>query len=187
MIYFLAALQAVDRELYEAAEVDGAARVVQFWHVTLPGIRPVLIFMILVGTIGAFQLFELPCVLFQQDAGPDNRGLTIVMYLFQTGFQATTWATRRRSAGCWCDRSRGVALSATALSGAQRRRSVNRDGGASRLAPPIRRWACSALDRSPCWRAAASCRSSGSSAADGEARQRSCSTITFLPWPICRG
>lgn len=87
MIYFLAALQAVDQELYEAAEVDGANALSKFWHITLPGIRPVLIFMILVGTIGAFQLFELPWVLFQQTPGPDNRGLTIVMYLFQMGFQ----------------------------------------------------------------------------------------------------
>jgi ABC-type sugar transport system permease subunit len=85
MIYFLAALQAVDRELYEAAEVDGAGRWSQFWNVTLPGIRPVLIFMILVGTIGALQLFELPYVLFN-GSGPGNAGLTIVMYLYQMGF-----------------------------------------------------------------------------------------------------
>jgi len=87
MIYFLAALQAVDHELYEAAHVDGAGRWSSFWHITLPGIRPVLVFIILVGTIGAFQLFELPWVLFNQSAGPDSRALTIVMYLFQTGFQ----------------------------------------------------------------------------------------------------
>jgi ABC-type sugar transport system permease subunit len=87
MIYFLAALQAVDHALYEAAEVDGAGRWSQFWHVTLPGIRPVLVFMILVGTIGAFQLFELPWVMFNQSPGPDSRALTVVMYLFQAGFQ----------------------------------------------------------------------------------------------------
>src|SRR5690606_29234506 len=51
MIYFLAALQAVDRDLYEAAEMDGAGKWQQFRHVTLPGIRPVLIFLIIVGTI----------------------------------------------------------------------------------------------------------------------------------------
>jgi len=88
MIYFLAALQAVDKELYEAAEVDGAGKWARLWHVTLPGIRPVLVFMVLVNTIAAFQLFELPYVLFQGGAGPRSRGLTIVMYLFQTGFQA---------------------------------------------------------------------------------------------------
>jgi ABC-type sugar transport system permease subunit len=86
MIYFLAALQSVDTELYEAARVDGAGNWSQFWHVTLPGIWPVLVFLILVGTIGAFQLFELPYVLFQQSAGPLSSGLTIVMYLFITGW-----------------------------------------------------------------------------------------------------
>jgi ABC-type sugar transport system permease subunit len=85
MIYFLAAMQAVDRELYEASEVDGASRWQQFWHVTLPGIRPVLIFMILVGTIGAFQLFELPYVLFYGVF--TNYAITIVIYLFQMGFE----------------------------------------------------------------------------------------------------
>ena len=56
--------------LYEAAEVDGAGKWTRFWHVTLPGIRPVLVFMVLVGTIGSLQLFELPYVLFQ-GAGPN--------------------------------------------------------------------------------------------------------------------
>jgi ABC-type sugar transport system permease subunit len=86
MVYFLAALQAVDRELYEAAEVDGAGKWSQFWHVTLPGIRPVLVFLILVGTIGAFQLFELPYVLFFNQW--TNFSVTIVIYLFQMGFES---------------------------------------------------------------------------------------------------
>jgi ABC-type sugar transport system permease subunit len=47
----------------------------------------VLLFMILVGTIGSFQLFELPYILFS-GAGPNNSALTIVMYLFQMGFEA---------------------------------------------------------------------------------------------------
>lgn len=81
MIYLLAALQGVDKELYEAADVDGAGRWSQFWHVTLPGIRPVLTFLILTGTIGGLQLFELPYVLFN-GPGPGQAGLTIVAYLF---------------------------------------------------------------------------------------------------------
>lgn len=88
MIYFLAALQSVDRELYEAAEIDGAGRLSQFWHVTLPSIKPVLIFILLVGTIGAIQLFEIPYVLFDPPYGPGMRTLTIVMYLYQQGFEA---------------------------------------------------------------------------------------------------
>jgi ABC-type sugar transport system permease subunit len=87
MVYFLAALQAVDPELYEAAEIDGAGAWAKFFHVTLPDIRPMLLYMVLIGTIGGFQLFELPFVLLQ-GAGPDGRGLTIVMYLFIAGFGA---------------------------------------------------------------------------------------------------
>jgi len=87
MIYFLAALQAVDNQLYQAAQVDGAGVWGSFWHVTLPSIRPVLIFVILVGTIGGFQLFELPYVLFQ-GPGPSARALTLVMYLFSAGFDS---------------------------------------------------------------------------------------------------
>ena len=81
MIYLLAALQGVDKELYEAATVDGAGRWGQFWHITIPGIRPVLMFLILTGTIGGLQLFELPYVLFS-GPGPGQAGLTIVAYLF---------------------------------------------------------------------------------------------------------
>jgi ABC-type sugar transport system permease subunit len=88
MIYFLAALQTVDRELYESAEIDGAGPWSRFWNVTIPGIRPVLIFMLLVVTIGGFQLFELPFVIFESTAGPSSRGLTIVMYLWQSGWES---------------------------------------------------------------------------------------------------
>ena len=85
MIYFLAALQAVDKELYEAATVDGAGPLAQFWHVTVPGIKPVAIFVLITATIGSFQLFELPYIMLQGH-GPNNAGLTIVTYLYENGF-----------------------------------------------------------------------------------------------------
>jgi ABC-type sugar transport system permease subunit len=88
MVYFLAALQAVDREIYEAAAVDGAGRWSRFWHITLPGVRHVTAFLSLFGLIGAMQMFELPYVLFGQSAGPANSAITIVMYLYLYGFQA---------------------------------------------------------------------------------------------------
>jgi len=87
MIYFLAALQSVDRSIEEAALVDGAGPWRRFLHVTIPAIRPVAGFVVLLSIIGSFQLFELPFVLLNNTAGPDNRGLTIVMYLYQTGFE----------------------------------------------------------------------------------------------------
>lgn len=86
MIYFLAALQAVDRELYEAAMVDGANSWHQFWAVTLPSIRPVAVFVLVTATIGSFQLFELPYIMLGNGGGPDNAGLTIVSYLYMNGF-----------------------------------------------------------------------------------------------------
>ncbi len=85
MIYFLAALQNVDRGLIEAAMVDGASPWQRFLHVTIPAIRPIGTFVVLLSLIGSFQLFELPYVLLS-GAGPDNQGLTVVMYLYQMGW-----------------------------------------------------------------------------------------------------
>jgi ABC-type sugar transport system permease subunit len=86
MIYFLAALQAVDTELYEAAEVDGANMWQKFWAVTIPGIKPVAVFVLVTSTIGSFQLFELPYIMLSSSSGPHNSGLTVVMYLYNNGF-----------------------------------------------------------------------------------------------------
>lgn len=85
MIYFLAALQNVSVDLLEAATLDGAGPWARFVHVTLPAIRPVGSFVVLLSVIGSLQLFELPFVLLQ-GGGPEDRGLTLVMYLYQTGF-----------------------------------------------------------------------------------------------------
>lgn len=87
MVYFLAALQAVERDLLEAAIVDGAGAWQRFRHVTLPAIRPVATFVVLLSLVGSFQLFELPYLLLNASGGPDNQGLTLVMYLYQTGFE----------------------------------------------------------------------------------------------------
>lgn len=86
MIYFLAALQSVSPETLEAADVDGANRWQKFRHVILPSIAPVAGFVTLFSLIGSFQLFELPFILLN-GPGPENRGLTVVMYLYQYGFE----------------------------------------------------------------------------------------------------
>jgi ABC-type sugar transport system permease subunit len=88
MVYFLAALQNVSRDLLEAASIDGANAWQRFRHVIVPQIAPIAVLVILMSIIGSFQLFELPWVLLNNSAGPDQRGLTIVMYLYQTGFLA---------------------------------------------------------------------------------------------------
>ena len=87
MIYFLAALQSVDESLVEAAKIDGANRWQLFRNVTLPAIKPVAVFVVMMSTIGSYQLFELPYTLLQ-GYGPNNSGLTIVGYLYRTGFDS---------------------------------------------------------------------------------------------------
>ncbi len=88
MIYFLAALQNVDTTLVEAAQIDGAGPWHVFWNVTLPAIKPVATFVVIMSTIGSFQLFELPYALLQGGFGPKNAGLTIVGYLYNSAFNA---------------------------------------------------------------------------------------------------
>ena len=82
MLYFLAGLQGIRRELYEAAEVDGANRWQSFVNVTLPGLRPILIFVVIISIINSLQLFDVPFVLLDGE-GPGGHGRTIVMYLYQ--------------------------------------------------------------------------------------------------------
>ena len=87
MIYFLAALQNVSRDLLEAAEIDGAGPWDRFVHVTIPAIRPVATFVVLLSIIGSMQLFELPYLLLGDTGGPNRGGLTVVMYLYEKGFR----------------------------------------------------------------------------------------------------
>ena len=86
MIYFLAGLQAVRQELYEAAALDGAGAWSSFLHVTLPGLRPTAVFVGVTSVLGSLQLFDLPYILLR-GAGPNDAGLTTVMYLYRMGFQ----------------------------------------------------------------------------------------------------
>ncbi len=86
MVYFLAALQNVPPELLEAAHIDGAGPRQRLWHVVLPEIRPVLGLMTLLAVVGSMQLFELSYLILGDTGGVGNRGLSIVMYLYQTGF-----------------------------------------------------------------------------------------------------
>ncbi|MFZ5897399.1 MAG: carbohydrate ABC transporter permease [Myxococcota bacterium] len=90
MIYFLAALQSVDKSLEEAARIDGANRFQVFWHVTLPSMRHVLVFVLVTCISGSFQLFELPLALLPETSGrgPNNAGMTVIAYLYQAGFEA---------------------------------------------------------------------------------------------------
>ena len=82
MLYFLAGLQGIRGELYEAADVDGASWWQSFVNVTLPGLKPITIFVVIISIINSLQLFDVPFVLLDGE-GPGGHGRTIVMYLYQ--------------------------------------------------------------------------------------------------------
>lgn len=84
MIYFLAALQDLPRELLEAAEVDGANRWQSFWRVTVPLLRPTIFLVVALGTIGAFQMFDQ--AKFMTDGGPLNSTLTPMLEIYKAAF-----------------------------------------------------------------------------------------------------
>jgi len=90
MIYFLAALEAVDPSLEEAARIDGASAFQTFIYVTLPSIRHVVVFVTVMSMIGSYQLFELPMALLSTSNGfgPDNSGLTLITYLNEVAFRS---------------------------------------------------------------------------------------------------
>ena len=85
MIYFIAGLQSIPKELYEAAAIDGAGPWQTFRYITIPALKPVLAFVVITSVIGSFQLFDLPYVL--TEGGPGNASITIVMYLYRHGFE----------------------------------------------------------------------------------------------------
>ena len=84
MIIFLAGLQGIDTALYEAAKIDGAGTLPLFRHITLPLLRPTLLFVTVLTSIGFLQAFQEPYVMTQ--GGPLNSTLTVQMYLYQQGF-----------------------------------------------------------------------------------------------------
>ena len=84
MIVFLAGMQAIPASLYEAAAIDGAGRWQTFRYVTMPMLRPTILFMTVITTIGYLQLFEEPFVM--TDGGPLDATLSVTMYMYQQGF-----------------------------------------------------------------------------------------------------
>ena len=83
-VLFLAALQTIPNELYEAAEIDGASRRQQFFRVTLPGLRPMLLFVIVLNTIRSFQVFTEVYVMTK--GGPLNATTTLVYEVYRNAF-----------------------------------------------------------------------------------------------------
>ncbi len=87
VVLFLAGLQNIPAMLYEAATVDGAGRWARFRHVTLPLLGPTTFFVVTTTSILALQLFEQVFILMNPPEGPNNSTVTVVSYLYRSGFQ----------------------------------------------------------------------------------------------------
>ncbi len=84
VVIYLAGLQDVPRELYEAAEIDGASALRKTWHVTLPSISPVIFFNLIMGIIGTLQVFAVPFIMTK--GGPARSTYFFTMYLYDNAF-----------------------------------------------------------------------------------------------------
>lgn len=99
-LILLAAMQAIPRDYYEAATVDGAGKVRQFFSITVPSLRPTLIFVIITSTIGGLQIFDEPRMYDQYGTGGANyQWLTITLWLYDIGWGE--WNFGRAAALAW--------------------------------------------------------------------------------------
>lgn len=90
-LIFLAAMQAIPRDIYEAAVVDGANRWRTFFSVTVPMLRPTIIFVVITSTIGGLQIFDEPRMFDTLgQGGPDRQWMTLTMYIYELG-----WGTQK--------------------------------------------------------------------------------------------
>ena len=80
-IMLMAAIMGVDPTLYEAAELDGCTPNQMFWKITIPLIRPILVYVMITSMIGGLQMFDVPQILTNGKGGPDRTSTTMIMYL----------------------------------------------------------------------------------------------------------
>lgn len=86
VVLYSAAIGSLPRELYEAAEVEGAGPLAKWWHITVPLLKPTTLYLLVVYTILAFQVFERVYIM-TNGGGPNNATITIVQLIYSTAFQ----------------------------------------------------------------------------------------------------
>lgn len=87
MIIVMAGLTAISTDLYEAAYIDGASRGQVFFKITLPLLRPIVLYVVITSLIGGLQIFDIPRVLTNGRGAPDNAITTMVLYLYNQAFK----------------------------------------------------------------------------------------------------
>lgn len=87
MLYFLAGLKNIDKGLYESAEIDGANSWQKFWYVTVPLLKPTIIYVLTISVYAGLSMFLESFMLWAGNGSPNNIGLTIVGYLYRRGIE----------------------------------------------------------------------------------------------------
>ncbi|MEU4362434.1 sugar ABC transporter permease [Promicromonospora sp. NPDC023987] len=87
MMYFLAGMQAIPTEYYEAASIDGANKFRQFIHITIPNIKPTIVYVVTISVYGGLSMFLESFMLYAGNNSPNNQGLTVVGYLYRKGIE----------------------------------------------------------------------------------------------------
>ncbi|MBQ7564647.1 MAG: sugar ABC transporter permease [Lachnospiraceae bacterium] len=86
IVYYLSALQTISKDLYEAATIDGANAWDRFVHITVPGVKPTIIYVLTISIYGGFSMFAEAFTLFNSARTPGDIGATIVSYIYAQGF-----------------------------------------------------------------------------------------------------
>ena len=85
-IYFLAGLQSIPEELYEAASIDGASLLQKFFRITIPMLRPIILFVSIIILLSSIQIFDEIQILTNGTGGPANASMSVVQYLYERGY-----------------------------------------------------------------------------------------------------
>ena len=85
MITVIAAIIGINPEIFEAAEIDGASRTQKFWRITIPCIRPIMLFTLVTSLIGGLSMFDIPYLI--AGGGPDNATQTVALYIYNQSFK----------------------------------------------------------------------------------------------------
>ena len=93
VVLYLSALQVIDKELYEAAALDGCGRWRQFWHITLPLLRPMMFFAVTLTIIGNLQLFDEPFILVDPESGVSLSVMTTAIFMYRLAFSDGDFGT----------------------------------------------------------------------------------------------
>ncbi|MBS4178199.1 carbohydrate ABC transporter permease [Lederbergia citrea] len=87
MLIYIAGLQGISHEYSEAAQIDGASKVQIFFKITIPLLKPIILFQVITSLIGGVQIFDQPYMLTEGSGAPNDSTLTSVMYLYRTAFE----------------------------------------------------------------------------------------------------